>query len=112
MTNHFTGIRWRELGPLPGRSFQHGNWRGWKSNVYYFGGVGGGVWKSTDAGRTWGNIHNNYFGGTVGAVAVSASDPNVIYAGEGEQTLQQRIFRMGSMEINRCWSILETHWPD
>ena len=87
----FSGIRWRELGPFRGgRSSTVTGIRG-NPNVYYFGGVGGGVWKSTDAGRTWGNITDKYFGGTIGAVAVAESDPNVIYVGEGEQTLRSNV---------------------
>jgi photosystem II stability/assembly factor-like uncharacterized protein len=53
--------------------------------------VGGGVWRTKDAGQTWENITDNYFGGTIGAVAVSESDPNVIYVGEGEQTLRNNV---------------------
>lgn len=87
----YSGIRWRELGPFRGGRSSTATGVVGNPNVYYFGGVGGGVWKSTDAGRTWGNITDNYFGGTVGAVAVSASDPNVIYAGEGEQTLRSNV---------------------
>jgi photosystem II stability/assembly factor-like uncharacterized protein len=60
-------------------------------NLYYFGAVGGGVWNTADAGQTWSNITDSYFGGTVGAVAVAESDPNVIYVGEGEQTLRNNV---------------------
>ncbi|HVS62054.1 MAG TPA: glycosyl hydrolase [Thermoanaerobaculia bacterium] len=52
--------------------------------VYYFGSTGGGVWKTTDAGNTWDNVTDGYFGvGSVGAITVAASDPNVIYVGTG-----------------------------
>ena len=87
----YSGIRWRELGPFRGgRSCTVTGVPG-NPNVYYFGGVGGGVWKSIDAGQTWGNITDNYFGGTIGAVAVSESDPNVVYVGEGEQGLRNNV---------------------
>ena len=87
----YAGIRWREVGPFRGgRSSTATGVRG-NPNVYYFGTVGGGVWKTTDAGQTWQGITDNYFGGTVGAVAVAESDPNVIYAGEGEQTLRNNV---------------------
>lgn len=87
----YEGIRWRELGPYRGgRSSTATGIRG-NSNVYYFGSVGSGVWKTEDAGQTWFNITDNYFGGTVGAVAVAESDPNVIYVGEGEQTLRNNV---------------------
>ncbi len=52
--------------------------------VYYFGGTGGGVWKTTNAGNTWENISDGSFGvGSVGAIAVAPSDPNVVYVGTG-----------------------------
>ncbi|MFM8348255.1 MAG: WD40/YVTN/BNR-like repeat-containing protein, partial [Bacteroidota bacterium] len=87
----YAGIRWRELGPFRGgRSSTATGVRG-NPNVYYFGGVGGGIWKTEDAGQTWNNLTDAYFGGTVGAVAVSDSDPNLIFAGEGEQTLRNNV---------------------
>lgn len=52
--------------------------------TYYFGSTGGGVWKTNDAGITWKNISDGFFtAGSIGAVAVAPSDPNVIYAGTG-----------------------------
>lgn len=52
--------------------------------VYYFGSTGGGVWKTTDAGQTWKNVTDGYLkSGSIGAVAVSESDPNVVYVGTG-----------------------------
>jgi photosystem II stability/assembly factor-like uncharacterized protein len=87
----YEGIKWRELGPFRGgRSCTVTGVKG-KPNLYYFGTVGGGVWRSEDAGQTWGNISDNYFGGTIGAIAVAESDPNVIFAGEGEQTLRNNV---------------------
>ncbi len=87
----YSGIRWRELGPFRGgRSSTVTGVRG-NANLYYFGTVGGGVWKTEDAGQTYEPITDNFFGGTVGAVAVAESDPNVIYAGEGEQTLRNNV---------------------
>src|SRR3954468_16132304 len=54
-------------------------------NVYYSGGVGGGVWKTTDSGGSWLNVSDGFFKtASVGAIAVADSDPNVIYAGMGE----------------------------
>ena len=55
------------------------------------GTAGGGVWKTEDAGNTWESISDGYFGGSIGAVAVSNSDPNIIYVGEGEQTLRGNV---------------------
>src|SRR5207244_5935967 len=54
-------------------------------NVYYFGGTGGGIWKSTDSGNSWRNVSDGQLAtGSVGAIAVAPSDPNVVYAGMGE----------------------------
>jgi photosystem II stability/assembly factor-like uncharacterized protein len=87
----YSGMQWREMGPFRGgRSSTATGVRG-NPNLYYFGSVGGGVWRTRDAGQTWENISDNYFGGSIGAVAVSESDPNVIYAGEGEQTLRNNV---------------------
>ncbi len=57
--------------------------------TFYFGACAGGVWKTTDAGVTWNNVSDGFFKtASVGALAVSDSDPNVIYAGMGESTIR------------------------
>ena len=58
---------------------------------FIFGATGGGVWKSTDAGASWKNISDKYFGGTIGAVEVSPSNENIIYVGEGENTMRGNV---------------------
>lgn len=87
----YSGMVWRELGPFRGGRSVTATGVVGDPNTYYFGGVGGGVWKSTDAGQTWFNITDEYFGGTIGAVAVAESDPNVIYVGEGEQGVRSNV---------------------
>jgi len=62
-----------------------------KPNLFYFGAAGGGVWKTLDGGRTWGNISDGFFGGSIGAVTVAPSDHNVIYVGGGEKTLRGNV---------------------
>jgi photosystem II stability/assembly factor-like uncharacterized protein len=78
-------LKWRNIGPFRGgRSVTA---TGVVNNplVYYMGTTGGGVWKTTDVGITWQNISDGYFKtGSVGAVAVSESDPNVVFVGMGE----------------------------
>jgi photosystem II stability/assembly factor-like uncharacterized protein len=87
----YSGIKWREVGPYRGgRSCTVTGVPG-NPNLYYFGTVGGGVWRTKDAGQSYENITDAYFGGTIGAVAVAESDPNVIYVGEGEQTLRNNV---------------------
>src|ERR1700710_2517698 len=83
----FKGMKWREIGPFRGGRVAAVTGVRGDRNTYYFGGTGGGVWKSTDAGRSWKNVSDGFFGGSVGAVAVSDWDPNVVYAGGGGGTV-------------------------
>jgi len=62
-----------------------------KPNLFYFGATGGGVWKTLDGGRSWDNISDGYFGGSIGSIAVSSSDANVIYVGGGEKTVRGNV---------------------
>ena len=80
---YLSSLTWRNIGPFRGsRIFALAGVEG-KPNLYYFGATGGGVWKTTDAGNTWENISDGFFGGSIGAIAVSKSDNNVIYVGQG-----------------------------
>jgi len=78
-------LEWRCIGPARGgRSTAITGVVG-DRETYYFGNAGGGVWKTTDAGRHWTNITDGQIGtGSVGAIAVAKSDPNVIFVGMGE----------------------------
>ncbi len=87
----FKGMKWREIGPFRGGRVAAVTGVRGDRNTYYFGGTGGGVWKSTDAGRSWKNVSDGFFGGSVGAVAVSDWDPNVVYAGGGEVTVRGNV---------------------
>ncbi len=87
----FSAITFRELGPFRGgRSAACCGVRG-NPMLYYMGAAGGGVWKTEDAGSTWSNISDGFFGGSIGAVAVAPSDPNVIYVGGGEVTIRGNV---------------------
>ena len=82
---------WREVGPYRGgRSAAVTGVTG-DRNTYYFGSTGGGVWKTKDAGLSWANVSDGYFGGSIGAVAVSEWDPNVVYVGGGEKTVRGNV---------------------
>lgn len=90
-TSWFHGIEWRNIGPFRGgRSAAVTGVKG-KPGLYYFGSTGGGVWRTQNGGQTWANISDKFFGGSIGAVEVSASDPNVIYAGGGEVTVRGNV---------------------
>jgi photosystem II stability/assembly factor-like uncharacterized protein len=88
-SKYYESVKWRNIGPFRGgRSVTASGVVG-DPTTYYMGTTGGGLWKTTDMGITWGNISDGYFKtGTVGAIAVSESDPNVIYAGMGEHAIR------------------------
>ena len=87
----YSSMQWRLVGPFRGGRAGTATGVLGNPNLYYMGTAGGGVWKTTDAGNSWSCISDGYFGGSIGAVAVSESDPNVIYVGEGEQTLRGNV---------------------
>ncbi len=60
-------------------------------NIFYFGGTGGGVWRTKDGGRNWENISDGFFGGSIGSIEVAPSDHNVIYVGGGECTVRGNV---------------------
>ncbi len=85
------GLEFREIGPFRGgRSSAVAGVPG-KPLTYYFGGAGGGVWKTTDGGQKWANISDGFFGGSIGAVEVSEWDNNVIYVGGGEVSVRGNV---------------------
>jgi photosystem II stability/assembly factor-like uncharacterized protein len=87
----YNALEWRNIGPFRGGRSAAVTGVPGKSNLYYFGSTGGGVWRTTDAGSTWENISDGFFGGSIGAVAVSEWDNNVIYAGGGEVTVRGNV---------------------
>ncbi len=87
----YEGMKWRQVGPYRGGRAGTVTGVPGKPNLYYMGTAGGGVWRTTDGGQTWSCISDGFFGGSIGAVAVAESDPNVIYVGEGEQTVRGNV---------------------
>ncbi len=103
-------MQWRSIGPYRGgRSAAVAGVPG-KANLFYFGAAGGGVWKTTDGGRQWENISDGFFGGSIGAIAVSEFDPNVIYVGGGEVTVRGNVssgFGMWkSVDAGKTWKAI------
>ncbi len=87
----YAGMKWRLIGPYRA---------GWgtvaegipdKPNTFYFGGAGGGVWKTSDAGRTWEPLMQHESASAIGALAIAPSNPKIIYAGTGQVALRYDI---------------------
>ena len=109
-TQLYDGLKWREIGP----------WRGGRvtavtgvlsdDRTYYMGATGGGVWKTDNAGTSWNNVSDGYFGvGTIGAIAVSESDENIVYVGTGEAPIRGVTTSHGdgmykSTDAGKTWS--------
>lgn len=87
-TSLYNGLSWRMIGPhRGGRSTAVAGIAG-QPDRYLMGTTGGGVWQTDDAGTTWTNVSDGFFGGSIGAVDVADSDPNVIYVGTGSACIR------------------------
>jgi photosystem II stability/assembly factor-like uncharacterized protein len=82
--NTYQELHWRMIGPFRGGRTRAATGVPSQPNVFYMGQVNGGVWKTDDYGRTWNPIFDHESTQSIGAIAVAASDPNVIYAASGE----------------------------
>src|SRR6266851_5365663 len=87
----YGGMKWRLIGPFRGGRALAVTGVPSQPNTFYFGAVGGGVWKTTDAGNTWDPLFEKQTTSSIGAIAVSDSDPNVIYVGSGEACIRGNI---------------------
>ena len=89
LNSFFKPVKWRSIGPFRGGRSNCATGVVGNPAVYYQGTTGGGLWKTEDMGITWANISDGFFKtGSVGAVAVAESDPNVVYAGMGEHAVR------------------------
>lgn len=85
----FKPVKWRSIGPFRGGRSVAGTGVVGDPKTYYMGTTGGGLWKTEDMGITWRNISDGFFKtGSVGAIAVAESDPNVVYVGMGEHAVR------------------------
>jgi len=87
----YGGLKWRLVGPFRGGRVITVAGVLSQPNTYYFGAVGGGVWKTADGGNTWDPLFEKQPVSSIGAIAISDSDPNVIYAGSGEACIRGNI---------------------
>jgi len=86
---YFTGVKWRNIGPYRGGRSVAATGVVNQPFTYYMGTVGGGVWKTEDAGLSWQNMSDGQFKtSSVGAIAVAESDANIIYVGMGEHAVR------------------------
>src|SRR5579864_2732320 len=87
--NSLKELKYRNIGPFRGGRSVAVSGVTSQPNVYYFGATGGGVWKTTDGGVDWRPVSDGQFKtGSVGAIGVSESDPNVVYVGMGEPDIR------------------------
>ena len=85
-SSRFGGLHWRSIGPYRGGRVTTVVGVPSQPLTFYMGATGGGIWKTDDAGGTWRNVSDDYIRrGSIGSLAVAASDPNVVYAGMGER---------------------------
>jgi len=106
----YKGLKFRNIGPFRGgRSVAVTGVRG-NPLLYYMGSTGGGIWKTEDAGLSWKNISDGQLKtGSVGAIAVAPSDPNVIYVGMGEHPVRGVMTSFGdgiykSTDAGKTWT--------
>jgi photosystem II stability/assembly factor-like uncharacterized protein len=105
----YAGMTWRSIGPdRGGRSIAVAGSAA-RPNEYFFGAVGGGVWKSDDYGNTWTPVSDTFFRtSSVGALAVAPSNPDVVYAGMGESCFRGNILQgdgiYKSVDAGKTWT--------
>ena len=106
----FKDLRYRMVGPFRGGRSTAATGFPDDPDRWLMGTTGGGVWETDDNGVTWRNISDGYFGGSIGAVRVADSDPNVIYVGEGSADIRGNTSAgrgaWKSMDAGRTWTFI------
>ncbi len=105
----FSGLHWRNIGPFRGGRAVAVTGVPGDGRTFYLGAVGGGVWKTTNAGRTWNNVTDALPVASVGALAVAPSDPNTVYMGSGEADMRSDITHGNGMYRSRDAGATWTH---
>ncbi len=105
------GLRYRMVGPSRGGRVTAYAGHRRQPGTFYFGATGGGVWKTTDYGVTWNPISDGYFQtGSIGAIAVAESDPNVVYVGTGSAGIRSNVIQgrgvYKSVDAGKTWSFV------
>ena len=89
--NLFSALRWRNVGPPRGGRVNGVSGVPGEPNTFYFGSVGGGVWKTINSGRTWTPVFDSQPFASIGAIGVAPSSPSVVYVGTGEADMRSQI---------------------
>src|SRR6516164_11725601 len=103
------GLQWRDVGPLRGGRTFGVSGHPSQPDTFYMGSVGGGVWKTENSGRTWTPISDTGIPiGSIGAIAVAPSNPDIVYVGTGESDIRsQNSYGIGmykSTDAGKTWS--------
>ena len=109
-TSLYKDLDYRLIGPFRGGRSAAVTGIPGSNKVFYQGATGGGVWKTIDAGASWENVSDGFFGGTIGAVEVAQSDNNIIYASGGEVTVRGNVSHgygiWKSLDAGETWSYM------
>src|SRR6266436_2634984 len=87
----YAGLHWRSIGPFRAGRVNAVSGVVGQPETFYFGSVGGGVWKTTNAGRTWNPVFDSASSASIGAIGVAPSNPDVVYVGTGEADMRDSI---------------------
>ena len=104
-----SGLRWRDVGPMRGGRTYAVAGHADQPDTFYSGSVGGGVWKTENSGRTWFPVSDEGIPiGSIGAIAVAPSNPDIVYVGTGEPDIRsQNSYGIGmfkSMDAGKTWT--------
>src|SRR5258708_11497137 len=92
----YSGLRWRMIGPFRGGRVNAVSGAVGQPDTFYFGSVGGGLWKSTNAGRSWTPVFDAASSASIGAIGVAPSNPSTVYVGTGEPDTRD------SIQVGEC----------